>query len=56
MNLLKLILGCSVAGIVSLFTTSVIYIFLVSFLLFIVLLLITVLTALHRYGEAATGE
>ena len=54
MNLLKLILACSVAGIVAWFTTSVFYIFLVSLLVFIVLFLIIVVKVLSAYNEATS--
>lgn len=52
MNPLKLILGCAVAGIIALFTTSVIYIFLVSFLVFLVLLLLCISKIYSAYSES----
>ena len=55
MNLLKLILGCAVSGIIAMFTTSVIYIFLVSFLIFIVLLLLVILTIYSKYSDVTSG-
>ena len=52
MNILKLILGCVVAGVIALFTTSVIYIFLVSFLVFLVLLLLCITKIYSAYSES----
>ena len=55
MNLLKLLLGTLVAGLIALFTTSVFYIFIVSLLIFIVLTLLTVLKILNLYNDATSG-
>jgi TM2 domain-containing membrane protein YozV len=55
MNILKLLLGCVVSGLIALFTTSVFYVFIVSLLVFIVLLLISILKVLSFYNEVTNG-
>ena len=56
MNLLRLILGCTISGVITLFTISVPYIFVVCLLIFIILLLCIVLKVVTKYDEIKSSE